>query len=242
MIGGPKTRATAIAKAMDRRFNPRWRALEPAHPPPTPDDEWADWTALYIALIAACLIGALIAFVFDRQMADFFHRFDQSTAVRFARFLTVFGLAGWYLVISWFFSTAFRANPKWRRWKHRPLYIFLAVAVSGLVADLLKVVVGRSRPDLLFARGQYDHVFWRFGHDLNSFPSGHATTMGAAAIGLSLLFPRYRLFFLIFGMAIAATRFITAVHFLSDALTGFALGALCAFILHKGLLLRGWRL
>src|SRR5205823_7541862 len=37
-----------------------------------------------------------------------------------------------------------------------PAFLFAAVAVSGLMVDLLKVIFGRARPKLLFAAGVYD--------------------------------------------------------------------------------------
>ncbi|MGI9400523.1 MAG: phosphatase PAP2 family protein, partial [Rhizobiaceae bacterium] len=63
------------------------------------------------------------------------------------------------------------------------------------------------------------------GYEFASFPSGHATTAGAAAIALALLFPRLRSLFVVAGIWVAISRPALGVHFPSDVLAGFCFGA-----------------
>ncbi len=70
-------------------------------------------------------------------------------------------------------------------------YIFLRVVASGITADILKVLLARTRPKLLYASNLSEFTFFRFGADYNSFPSGHATTVISLSHRLSsrLLLP-----------------------------------------------------
>ena len=49
-----------------------------------------------------------------------------------------------------------------------------------MLVDLLKVIVGRPRPKLLFASGAYEFSWIGLGADHWSFPSGHAASGGVA--------------------------------------------------------------
>ncbi len=110
-------------------------------------------------------------------------------------------------------------------WLLLAYFLFTSVAFSGLIANLLKNLIGRARPqltpqgDVWLLRPFADH------YDYGSFPSGHATTAGALAMALMLLAPKYRLFFGLLGLWIAISRPVLGVHFPSDIVAGIALGA-----------------
>lgn len=115
------------------------------------------------------------------------------------------------------------------RWRGKdataPAFLFAAVAVSGLAADLIKVIAGRTRPKLLFASGT-DHFAWLgLQADYWSFPSGHATTAAALMLGLWYLWPRFAPAYAAAAILIAAARVIICAHYVSDAAAGLALGA-----------------
>jgi len=105
-----------------------------------------------------------------------------------------------------------------------PAFLFATVAASGLAVDVLKVVVGRSRPKLLFASGTYDFTWLGWQADYWSFPSGHAATAAALMLGLWYLWPRYAPLYALVVVAIAAARVIIGAHYLSDAMMGLAIG------------------
>jgi membrane-associated phospholipid phosphatase len=112
-----------------------------------------------------------------------------------------------------------------------PLFLFAAVAVSGLAADLVKVAAGRTRPKLLFLMG-LDHFAWfGFQADYWSFPSGHATTAAALMLGLWYLWPRWAPLYAAVAILIAAARVIICAHYLSDAVAGLAIGAAATWII-----------
>ena len=91
----------------------------------------------------------------------------------------------------------------------------LAFIVAGLIEFGLKYVIGRPRPAVA-------NVF--LGPELDSFPSGHATSVFAVATALGsfypvLLWPLYTL-----ASAIALGRVYLARHYLSDIMAGALIG------------------
>lgn len=103
-------------------------------------------------------------------------------------------------------------------------YLFTTVAFSGLLTDLVKFVIGRTRPPFVPEGMVWYSLPFTAGYDHASFPSGHATTAGAFAVGLALLVPKLRVFVLLAGMWIAISRPVLGVHFPSDIVTGFCFG------------------
>ncbi|HRK05659.1 MAG TPA: phosphatase PAP2 family protein [Chlorobiota bacterium] len=123
----------------------------------------------------------------------------------------------------------------WRSWRDvstRHLVVFASIAASGILANIIKILINRSRPPLLFSDGIAEARPFSFIFDYiwQSFPSGHATTGLALAVAGSAMYPRYKILFWFAGLAIAAGRIIYNVHYLSDVLVGSALGIICAAI------------
>lgn len=121
---------------------------------------------------------------------------------------------------------------------------------AGAVATLVKVFVIRERPRaaLNLETLRWD-ASWNFHFDpllervtvfdatWRSFPSGHTATAVGLAIGLVLLFPRGRYFFIsIAGIAIVQ-RVAGGAHFVSDVVCGLAIGFAWSFVCLHPLLL-----
>lgn len=104
-------------------------------------------------------------------------------------------------------------------------YIFLSVAGGGLAAALSKNIIGRARPDLLPVDGDFYFRPFAFNADFASFPSGHSATAGASALSLALIFPVLRPFVIPLGVLICLSRQMVGVHWASDTLMGWAVGA-----------------
>ena len=103
-------------------------------------------------------------------------------------------------------------------WRHRAI-MFLAADLSTLiVCQILKFAIRRPRPD-----GEWGEVYRRI--DPHSFPSGHSSRGGMAAMVGLLAWPLgFGLFFFVWGLLVALSRVMTGVHYLLDALAGVAVG------------------
>ena len=117
-----------------------------------------------------------------------------------------------------------------RRWRHAAV-LAGAVVVGWIVSDGLKALYERPRPDLV-AHGAYVYSA--------SFPSGHstlsATTYLTLAILIASLEPQRRTKALVWGLALALlftvgfSRVYLGVHWPTDVLGGWCLGAAIAFV------------
>lgn len=117
--------------------------------------------------------------------------------------------------------------------------LFLFVLLSGIAVQLLKHSFGRARPEWFAELGPYALRPYGFDFSFNSFPSGHATTVGAVAMFLCWLFPRWVTLIAAIAVIIAGTRIVTGSHYPSDVLVGLALGAGTTWLLGRALLLTG---
>jgi len=135
--------------------------------------------------------------------------------------LSTIGSAGVYFPL-------FAAVAVWLAWRRLPrLAVFVVVTVAGsaLLNALVKLVVHRARPVVA------DPVAHAAG---KSFPSGHAQSAIVAASVLLLVFlpvvrsrwrPLAAAVALAMVLAIGFARVTLGVHFVSDVLAGYALGA-----------------
>ena len=148
--------------------------------------------------------------------------------------ITVAGLGKWYiwpaalaaLGCAGFASTVKDAERAlwYRRLAWALGFVALAVLISGLASDLIKVLVGRARPKLLAQATYYGFLPIGLRADYQSFPSGHATTGAALGLAVAVLLPRLRWVGLAFALTIAASRVILNAHFLGDVMGGAAIG------------------
>ncbi|HML10811.1 MAG TPA: phosphatase PAP2 family protein [Stellaceae bacterium] len=198
--------------------------------------------------VAAFVLAEFVAIVWiDRPIADFFH-VDRGALQSFFGELQWFGLGYPYLILTGLAFAVLRWGGEWGRLRSRaeamratayiPGFIFVAVAGSGLVADLLKIVIGRTRPKLLFDGGAYGFSWFGFRADHWSFPSGHATTIAALMTALWCLWPRPLWLYVAAAVMVAASRVITDQHYLSDVIAGAAIGVVATRLIALWLLRR----
>ncbi len=184
--------------------------------------------ATWVAVLVLLLVAVPAHFLADREVARWAH--DRGLeASRFLQLATEFGESTWWLIAAGatFFVAAIAKQHNAARWAFA---FFAAVAGSGILANLLKILFGKSRPIRLFEAGEFGLTPLSYGHAVNSFPSGHATTCGALAMVFALLFPRLSWLFLLLGAAGASTRVLIHAHYLSDVCAGYALGMTCAML------------
>ncbi len=120
------------------------------------------------------------------------------------------------------------------------IFLFAAVALSGIAVSLTKNVLGRARPKLFETLGSLEFQPFTFDADFASFPSGHSTTAGALAGVLVILWPKASVPIICAGLWIAATRFLVGAHYFSDSVAGFLFGLGAAYLLRDRLAVRRW--
>ena len=167
-------------------------------------------------------------FFVDRPLAIFLHQIVSPTFYEIAKIVSFFGLGGLYVAIFsllWLLSFFILKKPYWI---FCSTVLLLSVVVPGLCCNVLKMILGRSRPDLLFSQDLYGFYFFHFdlSAEYYSFPSGHATTIAGVAMACYLLWRRFPL--LIVGVAtlVILSRVILSEHFLSDIMMGAYLGSI----------------
>lgn len=107
-------------------------------------------------------------------------------------------------------------------------FMIATVAISGVVGQILKIIIGRARPKFFLEYGS--HYFQHFhapGYDFASMPSGHSITVGAMFIAFFYMFPRLRYFWYLLIIIFAGSRIIVGSHYPSDVIFGVALGCYC---------------
>lgn len=111
---------------------------------------------------------------------------------------------------------AFRSRPRWA-------YLPMAVLSANLLSHVLKAVIGRERPGLEL----------QLVYEYNpAMPSGHAMGAAAFAMAVTLLLAGRRPWLVAGLWALAAatglTRLYLGVHWFTDVLAGYVLGAVVA--------------
>ncbi|UQU62893.1 phosphatase PAP2 family protein [Couchioplanes caeruleus] len=110
-----------------------------------------------------------------------------------------------------------------RRARRLALWVVVTMVTGGVLGAVLKLLVGRHRPDLL------DPVARATGY---SFPSGHALNAALAAGVFVLVLPVVRRRWVLWtGAAVVAfltglTRIVLGVHWTSDVVGGWLLGVM----------------
>ncbi len=179
-----------------------------------------------VAAMAACLLWLDVAAAYALAPYKF------TLFVGGVNQVSKLGEAHWYLVPAacvwaWCF---FSGNRPYAR--HVAGRVFLTVAVTGIMVLLLKMLFGRTRPELLIDGGEYAFTFFALDGEWLSFPSGHATTTAAFAGAMAMIWPRWTGLFLAYALLIGATRVIVGAHFPSDVIAGLMLGWGTAMALH----------
>ncbi len=157
--------------------------------------------------------------------------------------ITRFGQSEWLLIPTGLFALALlfanwsrvdrRVAAAWTEVGELVGFFFFAVAVAGLVTDVIKWTVGRSRPVLFAEDGVFTFHPISFAYANVSFPSGHATTAAAAFVACLLIF-RGKTWLLVlvglFAAAVAVSRVAVRAHFPSDVVAGAFVGAAFTYL------------
>jgi membrane-associated phospholipid phosphatase len=103
-------------------------------------------------------------------------------------------------------------------------YLFLSVALSVAVGELIKWIVGRGRPFVGGKANAFNFQHFAGTEAYASFPSGHAITAFALAFAVSAVWPRTRIVMFVYALVIVATRLVLLAHHPSDVVAGALVG------------------
>lgn len=162
-------------------------------------------------------------FYVDRTLATFIHEHVPSSLFILAEWLTKLGKGAPYFILLPILAGFFWVIAKKRDKARDCLFLLLAITVPSLLCNLIKFTLGRTRPTLFFSEHLYQFTFFQTRADHLSFPSGHSTLIAALMLGLSFIFPKRWLWFMLILIVISSTRIIVGAHFLSDVLGGIYL-------------------
>lgn len=174
---------------------------------------------------------------FDQPIAWFFYEEGLRAKLPVLYWLTQLGTGEFYIAALFLLALFYRYVRPNKTSEIRSWFLWLCVVVPYLVCCVLKISLGRARPELLFSHQLYGFYGLHFQPKYWSFPSGHTTTLMGLVFGLIILFPRYCYAFFITGVLLISTRILLTNHYLSDVLTSgyltFLEVALVLFVLRR---------
>ena len=163
------------------------------------------------------LIGVFYAYL-DQPLAQSLHQLALGQHFPIFEYLTQLGRASIYLAILPMMLLFFRYIKPYKTLEWKICFVWFALVYSTGISYLLKITLGRARPELLFEQ----HLFGFYGFHLNklyySFPSGHVTLAMSLMLCLIGLLPAYRLLWLAFAVVVMFTRVLLCYHYVSDVL------------------------
>lgn len=170
-------------------------------------------------------------FYIDQALAIYFHNIHTIWVSTLFHCITKIGDSQYSLVLLFLLFILYRQQKPVLA--HKILYLFSIVAISGILVDVIKVIVARERPNMLFDHELYGFVWFKMGSEFNSFPSGHSATAFALCIGLTLLFPKYKHLYIFIAILVVMSRVVLNFHYLSDTLIGSLLGGITALYIYQ---------
>lgn len=170
-------------------------------------------------LCGMVLIGLTVLFLYvDRPLLLLLASQDLGSHWPFLHAITRLG-KGWpYMGLFLGLALWFRYIQINALWERRAWFLWLCVMIPNVIGGVLKIGFGRARPLLWLQDDAYGFYWLQTKSSYWSFPSGHATTVMGVAMGLSLLFPRYVLWFLSTAGLVIFSRLALLQHYLSDVL------------------------
>lgn len=213
------------------------------------------WKLLGIAFVATVLLCVLGIVWFDRPLYLFMRGFDCQIC---GCFNTVFRGEMWLIVSAaiimvFYIKKSLKSKPKFKNDRNQisfsvflrdfllktktsyAFFVFCSVLSAGVVAKVLKTIIGRARPiffEALNMTGFYPPSFeWAF----NSMPSGHAAATFAGLVMLGLLAPKIKWATWTLAILVGASRVAYGAHWPTDVLLGAFIGMAAADLVRAAL-------
>lgn len=110
------------------------------------------------------------------------------------------------------------------------ILLFISAALAGGIAELLKPIVGRYRPEVSDGVHTY-HASGAAKLGPYGLASSHAAVAFGAAFLILFIYPRAGIIALLLALGCAWTRLLSGAHYATDVFIGLLLGYACAFLL-----------
>ena len=113
------------------------------------------------------------------------------------------------------------------------LHFLWSLAIAGILCNMIKYIMGVSRPKYFFTEGFERIDFFNIFHKANSFPSGHTQAAFTLAILIIIHMNRFHIYILTLAILMGVSRIFMSMHFPSDIFFGAYLGAVIPVFLYK---------
>jgi membrane-associated phospholipid phosphatase len=198
-------------------------------------------------IIALWLLAGVVAFAIAWQLDDAAGR---ALIVRnnpglhsFAAFCSKLG-EGWVVVVAGLVGAGTFLLLGSPQLAARIFFIAFTSSIAGLVATILRTLIGRTRPNNhMMEQGhvieQGIYGVWHAGHWIitqpafSALPSGHAATAAGVAAAAWLVNRTAGAIFAVYALAVMWSRIALECHHLSDVTASFFLAVILALILRK---------
>jgi len=115
------------------------------------------------------------------------------------------------------------------------MQVITAYAFSGIIAQVLKRAFHAPRPHAIISNTEYHHFIDGITNNgMNSFPSGHTTSVFALAtvLALNTTDKRFSIIYIITAIITGYSRIYLGQHFLADVTAGALIGTLCGLVVY----------
>jgi membrane-associated phospholipid phosphatase len=202
--------------------------------PGVPSAAWREFRAMSPVWRGGVIFIVLSALLLDGPSVAWARALPEPIRA-FFEWLTDFGKSGWLLSLSGVVGLVLlcinwgavsrRVAAAWTEVGIIAGFAFWSIAGSGILANVIKQLVGRARPNSFDEKGAFSFLPLQFDYAHASFPSGHATTVGALAVIVAVVAPRLIVPAAVFCGLVAVSRVAVGAHYPSDVVGGFLWGA-----------------
>ncbi|HVV68339.1 MAG TPA: phosphatase PAP2 family protein [Gammaproteobacteria bacterium] len=176
-----------------------------------------------LLVIAFCTISY---FYIDKHLAISVRYSISTHTFVIADKLAKFGKGNIYFITLPLLFLLFKFIMKNPEYAKKCMFLITAIAIPSLLSIVIKIILGRARPKLLFDDNLYGFNLFHMKAAYLSFPSGHSIFITALMMGLAFLFTRYWVVFASIFLLISFSRVVVSAHYLSDVIGGMYISIL----------------